>query len=358
MVLRVLDLFSGIGGFSLGLERTGGFETAAFCEIEPFPRKVLAKHWPDVPCFEDVRTLGRKDIDGSIDVICGGFPCQPFSVAGQRRGTEDDRWLWDEIIRVIGFTQPSWIILENVPGLITIEHGLVFDAVLSDLEAQGYATEAFVIPACAVDAKHRRDRVWIVSHAGHTEPQGRKQSEADHQGRNEEGIPQRGEPSSSCSSVANASKGQQSRGKCIQVDGCGRSDRRLSNEAISEEPREISAMGENVADTDGQGLERHGRFKEAGNQLESGEFGQPGGGKGSKPSKIRSIESRLGGMADGLSRWLDEPAGVPRVATGVKDRVNRLKTLGNTVVPQIPEMIGYAILEADRTLNAKEKANE
>ena len=147
--LKVLDLFSGIGGFSLGLERTGGFETVAFCEIEEFPRKVLAKHWPEVPCFTDVRTLKGSDI-GPVDLICGGYPCQPFSTAGQRRGQEDDRHLWPEFSRLVAELRPAWVIGENVAGHISM--GL--DDVLSDLEGQGYACRTFVIPACAVDAPH------------------------------------------------------------------------------------------------------------------------------------------------------------------------------------------------------------
>jgi DNA (cytosine-5)-methyltransferase 1 len=157
--LKVLDLFSGIGGFSLGLERTGGFETVAFCEIEPFPRKVLAKHWPGVPQYEDVRKLRGADV-GPVDVICGGYPCQPFSVAGQRRGQEDDRHLWPEFSRLMAELRPTWFIGENVTGHISM--GL--DDVLSDLERQGYACRTFVIPACAVNAPHRRDRVWTIGH--------------------------------------------------------------------------------------------------------------------------------------------------------------------------------------------------
>lgn len=173
--LKVLDLFSGIGGFSLGLERIGGFETIAFCEIEPFPRKVLQKHWPDVPIFEDVRTLHATDLPRAVDVICGGYPCQPFSLAGKRQGAEDDRHLWPEIDRLLReFSstgkKPSWCVFENVAGHINM--GL--DSVLADLEGQGYTAWPLVIPACAVDAPHRRDRVWIVAHA---ENIGRVQSE-------------------------------------------------------------------------------------------------------------------------------------------------------------------------------------
>jgi DNA (cytosine-5)-methyltransferase 1 len=117
--LKVLDLFSGIGGFSLGLERTGGFETVAFCEIEPFPRKVLAKHWPDVPCFHDVRTLTASDV-GPIDVITGGFPCQDISLAGKQAGlgTETRSGLWSEIVRLVGELRPQFVIVENVANLL------------------------------------------------------------------------------------------------------------------------------------------------------------------------------------------------------------------------------------------------
>jgi len=157
--LRVLDLFSGIGGFSLGLERTGGFETVAFCEIEEYPRATLKKHWPGVPIYEDVRTLTSEQT-GPVDVICGGYPCQPFSLAGKRRGTEDDRHLWPAMLRLIVELRPSWVIAENVAGHITL--GL--DQVLTDLENNGYSAAPIVIPTVAVGANHRRDRVWIIAH--------------------------------------------------------------------------------------------------------------------------------------------------------------------------------------------------
>jgi DNA (cytosine-5)-methyltransferase 1 len=149
-VLRVLDLFSGIGGFSLGLERTGGFRTVAFCEIEPFPRKVLAKHWPDVPIFEDVRKLHAEDLPEPVDVICGGYPCQPFSIAGKRKGAEDDRHLWPEIARLLRELdairrKPAWCLFENVTGHVNL--GL--NQVLADLESQNYTAWPLIIPACA-----------------------------------------------------------------------------------------------------------------------------------------------------------------------------------------------------------------
>ena len=165
--MRVLDLFSGIGGFSLGLERAG-METVAFCEIDPYCRAVLNKHWPHVPCYDDVRVLPAI---GGIDLICGGFPCQPFSVAGKQRGADDDRHLWPAMLEVIRSERPTWVLGENVTGLINLE----LDRVLFDLEAEGYACRTFVIPACAVGAPHRRERLWIVAHAERHE-QPRKES--------------------------------------------------------------------------------------------------------------------------------------------------------------------------------------
>ena len=171
--LRVLDLFSGIGGFSLGLERTGGFETVAFCEIEPFPRKVLAKHWPGVPCYEDVRTLTAERLatDGiaGVDVITGGFPCQDVSTAGKRAGlVEGTRsGLYVEVIRLARELRPSFIVMENVAGLLSgpsEQRGGWFGRVLGDLAALGYNAEWENIPASALGAPHRRERVWIVAY--------------------------------------------------------------------------------------------------------------------------------------------------------------------------------------------------
>jgi len=162
--LRLLDLFSGIGGFSLGLERSGYFETVAFCEIEPFPRRVLAKHWPSVPIYEDVRTLTAERLaaDGiGVDAICGGFPCQDISVAGKGAGIGGPRsGLWSEYARIIGELRPRVVIVENVAALL----GRGLERVLGDLAALGFDAEWHCIPASAVGAPHRRDRLWIISY--------------------------------------------------------------------------------------------------------------------------------------------------------------------------------------------------
>jgi DNA (cytosine-5)-methyltransferase 1 len=260
--LRVLDLFSGIGGFSLGLERTGGFETIAFCEIDPFCRRVLRKHWPKVPIHDDVRKLTANDV-GDVDVICGGYPCQGESVAGKRLGKADDRWLWPPYFRLIKELWPTWVIGENVAGHVTL--GL--DIVLSDLESIGYSWRPFVIPACAVDARHRRDRIWVVANRD-----GGQRFKPEDQIR-AGGVTTDGRREA----VANAERER----------GCGRDARRAYAEDAWQSP-------------------------------------------GRKEFRF----------------WDAEPS-VGRVANGVPHRVDRLRALGNAVVPQIPEIIGMAILQAE-----------
>jgi len=292
--MKVLDLFSGIGGFSLGLERAG-METVAFCENDKFCQKVLAKHWPNVPVHNNIEELDGREYKGTVDLVCGGFPCQPFSVAGQQRGKEDDRALWPEMLRVIREVEPAWIIGENVPGIINME----LDNVLSDLEGAGYSCQTFVIPACAVDAKHRRDRVWII--ASHTifnsKPDG-SQYEAERSGQ---------------LYVADAEikriQRQRSSGK--------------------QEPH------------------THGR-----QELSVRESQRP------EPA-VRKAQPRMGGMVDGVSRWMDEPEGIPRVIGKVPDRVHRLKALGNAVVPQVVEVLGRMVMkiENERTLEINPLGN-
>lgn len=158
--MKVGSLFTGIGGFDLGLERAG-MEIVWQVEIDKFCNKVLEKHWPNVKRYGDIKNVGREF--EPVDLICGGPPCQPASCAGKRRGTEDDRWLWDETLRVTSIIKPKWCLFENPTGILSLQGGVPFENVLLKLESQGYAVQTFIIPACALNAPHRRDRVWIVA---------------------------------------------------------------------------------------------------------------------------------------------------------------------------------------------------
>ena len=273
-MMRVLDLFSGIGGFSLGLERTGGFQTVAFCEIEPFCRRVLKKHWPEVPCYDDVRTLTAERLaaDGiAVDAICGGFPCQDISLAGKGAGIEGERSsLWSEYARLIGEVRPRFVIVENVAVLL----GRGLDRVLGDLAALGFDAEWHCVPASAVGAPHRRDRLWVVAYPA-----------------------------------------------LLQRDGI------YGNTSVS-----VGAKS----------------LPQSGNGRRSPNVAKSGGTRLSLPEcetilGARRWEERRAATERGW--WTSEPA-VGRMAHGVPSRVDRLKALGNAVVPQIPELIGRAILEA------------
>jgi len=156
------SLFSGIGGFDLAAE-WAGFKNLFNCEWEEFPRKVLKHHFPNAQQYGDIKEFDATTYSGRIDILSGGFPCQPFSVAGKRKGSEDERHLWPEMLRVIRECQPRWVVGENVRGICSWSNGLVFETCCSDLEALGYSVQSFIIPACAVNAPHRRDRVWIVA---------------------------------------------------------------------------------------------------------------------------------------------------------------------------------------------------
>ena len=290
--MQVLDLFSGIGGFSLGLKRAG-METIGFCEIDPFCRRVLAKHWPDVTVHTDIRGLDGKDYKGRADVICGGFPCQPFSQAGKRRGTEDDRHLWPEMLRVISEVRPTWVIGENVIGIVKME----LDSILSDLEGEGYQTRAFIIPACSIDAPHKRDRVWIIAHAN---------SEGKSDGPINEGPRPRqlelmADPNSGFSTV--------------------------TQQAVQAGRATIISSSKDVADSESERVQR---------LWSSGE---------QKPHTYGGQKLSLCGSERPEPAYWEAEPGMGRVVDGIPDRVDRIKGLGNAVVPMVVEVIGNAIME-------------
>ncbi len=338
--LKVLDLFSGIGGFSLGLEAVGPFRTIAFCEREPFCQAVLRKHWPDTPIFDDVRTIPTDRL-GRVDIIVGGFPCQPWSQAGQRRGAEDDRDLWPEMARLIEELRPRWLVGENVHGFVNQPMGL--ERSLSDLESLGYQAVPFIIPACAVDAPHRRDRVWIIS----WDANGTNET-AQCKIRTENTKPSRIRTRSPASLANAVGERQREKGRAKsrrRISGASSFMADASNDGSGrrEQQSKSGKSARHVADASSEGLQGGGD--------EPRETGDAGAGQPVQlDSEIRGqwrAEPGMGGMADGVPRWLDEPD-TPRVASGVKNRVPRLKALGNAVVPQVVAQIGKAIVQAER----------
>ena len=397
MVLRHLDLFSGIGGFSLALEATGGFETVAFCDIEEFPRKVLQKHWPHVKQYTDIKELNYEQLkaDGlvPIDIITGGYPCQPFSVAGRKKGEKDPRHLWPEYFRLIKELRPTWVIGENVGGHIKL--GL--DTVLENLESEGYAVRTFSIPASAIGANHKRERVWIVAHSernGLASSEERRsieetisrKSKGKNNTLNAEGT---GSISETKSDVENAGRslrqGTFIRGENEKETGQGNADLtqrsgeasqsdvantkseglqgRGVNSTITGEKTESSDSGPvspNVANTKGS----FGNVNEI-----NGEYGETETqeilGDGSSLSRTQEqvvadtvSERGRGGETRGQDAenarqpstspwdgWWNIEPDVGRVAHGVSARTHRLKGLGNSLVPAIPFHIGNVILE-------------
>lgn len=273
--MNVGSCFSGIGGFDLGLERAG-MRVEWQVENNEWCREVLKKHWPQVPCHYDITKIDWRDIH-RVDLICGGFPCQPFSLAGKRAGQADNRYLWPEVVRCLDTLRPTWFLGENVPGIIN----LALDQVCADLESLGYTVWPVCVPACAVDAPHRRDRVWIVAHA---------QSLTERSGlRSDEPTEQR-------------------RGR--SRDGCGQDG--------------------DVADTERLRLERSRPSD-----------GRPARSAGLRGRARHDQEQHLS-VPTGR-RWAAEPA-ICRVAHGVPRRVDRLRGLGNAVVPAIVEAFGRMII--------------
>ena len=293
--MKVLDLFAGIGGFTLGLERAG-FETVAFCEIEPYAQKVLRKNWPEIPIYDDVRdiTAERLVSDGiKVDVITGGFPCQDISVAGNQAGIQDGTrsGLWSECARLIGELRPRYAIFENVTNLLNGERGTWFKRVLWDISALGYDAEWHCIPASELGAHHHRDRVWIICYPR------KVLLENSRHGRGWD--------------TESAFRGQDAQ-----------TERQCDTD-------QTSRSSKDVADTLYAGLQRgiH-RRQDQERQDELGHFGC-GSSAYRQPRK---------------NQWDIEP-NVGRVANGIPARSHRLKCLGNAVVPPIPELLGGAIYE-------------
>ena len=310
--LRVLSLFSGIGGIDIACE-WAGMKIVGQVEIDDFCQKVLTKHWPDVKRMKDIKNV-KGDEFGTIDIIVGGVPCQPASVAGKRRGTEDDRWLWPEAIRIVRAVRPRWCVFENPAGILSLQGGVPFNDILSEMEREGYEVGAYSIPACSVGAPHKRERIFIVAFSASV--QCRAGSEVERVLRT---VPENGQEYDY--------PDRPGKTRDAYVADTQNPDRRRADGEENSGRRDTEAGGCNIEGD----RQKHG-----------------------------AVESRLGGMSYGPACRMDGyrwPAGPgeqypwepPRIATGVKDRVARLKALGNAVVPQQV----YPILKAISDIEGK-----
>lgn len=444
-MLTHLSLFSGIGGLDLAAE-WAGIQTVGQCEWADYPTKVLEKHWPDVPRWRDIRTLTKESFyertgRRTVDIISGGFPCQPFSVAGKQRGKEDDRYLWPEMVRAIKELRPTWVVGENVAGIVR----MALADILSELEACGYRARTFLIPACAVGARHRRYRVAIVAHADGGrqlyrqneinttkagEPTQREsfkccdgrtnymenagcsrcseqENVCEQQGRTEFKRP--GETLADAKSQfkrgvsigeKTAKSGLAGGGKDVQhADSSGREKQHTSRESDQQRFVGERCTEGDVCNSPGAGLpigssqrverqrapepeperpncnvsyadDRSGTVRRDGEFSAVKETGRTRDNIGERtqeyePGEWRSTESVLGGMADGIpagmdrdfliNHYWDVDPSIPRIATGIEHRIDRLKCLGNAVVPQQFYPIFRAIVEVEK---GDEKQNE
>ena len=296
MKLKLLDLFSGIGGFSLGLESTGYFETIAFVEKDKFCQQVLKKNFKDIPIESEVRDV--KGDRYAADIVCGGFPCQPFSVAGKRKGTDDDRYLWDETIRIVRECKPRWFIGENVEGIINIQEGVVLRQVCDDLEKEGFEVQCVVIPASGIGAWHQRKRVWILAYSKHNGSHRSKRNETiESSNQSKEWLFIRDDQDVS-NSIGKLSDG------CSSTTRVSTTELKRLDSNEKENRNEVWSKAERCSEQD-------------------------------KRKTWWQTQSELCGVPNGVSYELD------------KDRTNRIKSLGNSIVPLIARELGLAIIKAE-----------
>jgi DNA (cytosine-5)-methyltransferase 1 len=376
MKLKILDLFSGLGGFSLGLERTGQFKTVAFCEIDKYCTLLLKKHWKGTKIYNDVKEITKeKFITDGIqlpDIITGGFPCQPFSVAGKQKGTSDDRHLWPEMFRIIKEFTPRWVVGENVKGITNIQDGMVFETVCTDLEGAGYEVRTFNIPAAGVGAPHRRERMWIVAHAkrfneikpirGSNETQRGIQEEH----RQDDSSPRESSRTSSVRQSDNGHEDVENSRRTIRGEQSSRHQESIgpgtsekTEWSTDSDSITRSSEGETImADTDeGRSYEQEHKIQTGRNiaspsgedvadtKSSSGNVNEAVAGNGGSTTQEVSGD---GSSVRGESAWWDFEPDVGRVAHGIPGRVYRLKGLGNSIISQIAQEIGNAIIKAER----------
>lgn len=367
------SLFSGIGGFDLAAH-WAGIENVFACEIDEFCRKVLAKRFPNTTLYKDIKETKFEQYCGTIDIISGGFPCQPFSTAGKRAGTADNRYLWGEMLRVVREIKPRWVIAENVRGLTNIADGSTFETVCNDLEISGYEVQPFIIPALSVGAPHRRERVWIVAHANNRSRPQQKVSargsvyemcnRGDISGNpphsNSRGLERteekRGQGEYALRSdfgVTDSNDNQQEQPKCDNETGRCSSESWQGNGIgtglggeFGDSPERVGTVGRgaeelpapNAADSKIKRLVRSDRAQLRGLCATEHYRGQEW------PEKWIEALTRIYGMDDGL------PGGMDGLNERYKDRSRkfRIKAMGNAIVPQIAHLIFNAILEVER----------
>lgn len=332
------SLFSGIGGFDLAAEWMG-WNNVLHCEKDKKARAVLKKNFPLVESHEDIFNLDGKKYKGSIDIITGGFPCQPFSLAGKRKGRNDDRYLWPEMLRVIRQIKPTYIVGENVYGLLNMENGKTLDKIYSDLENEGYKVESFIIPACALGAWHRRDRIWIIAYSDQRND--RRKSRAICKEKREKRIQQQHE----MGIFANASETWLSDAGKLPIDSDSNTNEQ--NTGRNGEAQKIqrvnrpevcrgNAGGANtkhrkeiITDSNPPGLQRNGQRR--------------------TDQEWKSTKRFTRSSCGTWNGWEVEP-GMGRVVNGLPGRVDRIKQLGNAIVPQVAFEIFNFIQELDDSL--------
>ena len=328
MKLKLLDLFSGIGGFSLGLESTGYFETIAFVEKDKFCQQVLKKNFKDIPIESEVRDV--KGDRYAADIVCGGFPCQPFSVAGKRKGTDDDRYLWDETIRIVRECKPRWFIGENVEGIINIQEGMVLRQVCDDLEKEGFEVQCIVIPASGIGAWHQRKRVWILAYSEHNGSHRSKGNETiESSNEQEKRLSVRDDQDvSNTNSWMRGGRGTEQSSRANEVwKFCTEKKEQTKNDIRSKTFGCDAVLGkEDDANTNEQRTQVQIKRKHTSIEMSGG----------SSKETWWEAQSSLCRNVNGISYELD------------KDRTNRIKALGNSIVPLIARELGLAIMKAEQ----------
>ena len=371
--LKVLDLFSGIGGFSLALESTGHFQTIGFVENDEYCQAVLQHHFPEVPILGDIKNVTKETVPTRPDVICGGFPCQPFSVAGDQRAKDDPRHLWPEMLRIIKEQKPTWVVGENVSGLVKL--GL--DEILDEMEDQGYSTRTFNIPAFSVGAPHQRQRLWIIGHLGDPEHNGSPTPERQRgllkqpeKPKKQISIWELEGAGSASGDVANPDNEglwsriggddfdyeEESGEGGVDGEGSAGDDEWYDTSPTQDEGVDVpnpdntrDRTQEHRVDEDGKkNIQRRQEHTQSKSSRHGADIPDPNGkGLQGQRKKYKLPKSKRKREIGGSSWWDVEP-NVGRVAYGVPNRVFKLRALGNSIIPQIAQKIGYAIIEAEK----------